>query len=162
MSETDAPETDAAAFLAARDRYRELRGEQVRVAREYLKAWLARGFSAHRFFVYDARGAGHGRNVNGKDLRDWRWIEVKRAAGAAVGRQRDGESVLLISFQAPDLDVNSGNRHVLFDRIALMDAGSDGFDGSGRCEVTGLALPLDGAGREALWHLVARRLGIGG
>lgn len=82
------------------------------------------------------------------DLSDWLWIEIVR----------NGRDWLLVSFQAPDRDRGSRNHHALQDRIALIDAGADGFDGSGHFEDTGIELPLDKQKADRLIALIEERL----
>lgn len=162
-------------FERAREAYRGVRKQMIEAFRDLLAERLK---NDRRYRVIAHRRAGHGgehyhpRNkesaatkrlyskrfggagVPTYDLSDWRWVEIEIKSKD----RNEGASSLLVSFQSPDYDEKRRNHHALQDRIALIDGGADGFDGSGNFEDTGLTLPLSEDDTDTLVRYIEERL----
>lgn len=97
-------------FFAARDEYRKKRKEERNKISQYLRN--CGRFKETKIYVKADSGSkkykSGGRLTNDYDLSDWLWINIKL------------NSVnMLLSLQTFDCDPNTGNLHVLMDRIGI-------------------------------------------
>lgn len=92
------------------------------------------------------------------DLSNWMWIPIVYCENPSFPTEKNTQTVMDVCFQTPDLDEESGNKHVVYDRISLIDGNADGFDGTGGCEDTGLELPFDEDKMGKLEQYVCERL----
>ncbi|MDO4291152.1 MAG: hypothetical protein Q4C41_08000 [Eggerthellaceae bacterium] len=149
-------------FTKAKNDYKEARAHQRELIAERLRELMENEGYAH-FSVQSRCGDKVDPNNNQErrygwivlpkhDLTNWQWISIVYREN--VADENKPEPVMDVCLQAPNFDEDSCSRHVVFDRICLIDGGrgNDGFvnpidegefRATGDYEDTGLELPFD-------------------
>lgn len=133
-------------FIKARTEYHDLRrGQRQLIIDEIEKRIDKKEWKISMSKIIKGRGAGQGNSkytsggslVVPFDLSYWLWLDL---------RNYDKEKEGTIFFQSHDIDPNTGNTHVMLDRVSF------GYKGSciKRIQRTNYDLPLDAKTRSAL------------
>lgn len=141
----------AARFEESRRAYHAARAEQRQLLETYFQ-------KTADFRVARGTSTGHGRSdySSGKrltslyDLSNWRWLEITHIPS---------QLLIFLSLQPTEIDPNSGNLHVLYDRIGVYlhpSSKKTGAEALQKLLITDIFLPMDAHKLEDLEQIIRK------